>query len=50
MKFIIHNRKHNDELVIEAETLNEIKEIAKHETGVRGWDEKDMWSEEVEGD
>ena len=50
MKFIIHNRKYNDELVIEAENIEEIKEIAKHETNKRGWQEEDMWSEEIEVD
>jgi len=47
MKFKIHNSKYNDYIVVEGETIEEIKEIAKHETGVRGWEDKDCWSEEV---
>jgi len=47
MKFRIHNRKYEDYIVIEGETIEEIKEIAKHETGVRGWEDKDMWSYQI---
>lgn len=45
MKFIIHCNE--DSLVIEAETLEEIKEIAFAETDRRGWKQEDCWSERV---
>lgn len=45
MKFIIHCNE--DELVIEGDTLDEIKKIAYAETAHRGWKESDCWSERI---
>ena len=46
MKFRIHNGgEYEDSLVIEGETIEEIRVIAEKETNKRGW--KDCWSEEI---
>jgi len=47
MKFIIHNGddEHEDTLIIEANTIEEIQAIAEAEAKRRGW--KDPWSEEI---
>ena len=48
MKFEIHNERYNDYLIVEGETIEELREIVKAETSRRGWENKDCWSEEVE--
>ena len=49
MIFKIHyNGKYEDSLIVEGETIEELREIVKAETSRRGWDDKDCWSEEVE--
>lgn len=45
MRFKIHY--HDDELLIEGETIEEIRDIAHQETSRRGWNENDCWSEKV---
>lgn len=45
MKFRIHDGNSDDSLVIEGETIAEIRERANIETEKRGW--KDCWSEEL---
>ena len=47
MKFIIHNGdgEYEDSLVIEGDSIEEIRAIAERETEKRGW--KDCWSEET---
>lgn len=45
MKFIIHCNE--DSLVIEADTLEQIRDIAFQETTRRGWKEDDCWSERI---
>lgn len=48
MKFIIHyDGKYQDELVLEADTIEEIRENANCETSRRGWDDDDCWSERI---
>lgn len=48
MKFIIHyNGKYEDSLIVEADTLEEVRKIAFEEEAKRGWDRKDCWSEEI---
>ena len=45
MKFKVH---HNEEIItIEAETVEDIRRIAKKELFARLWNEDDCWSEEV---
>ncbi len=45
MKFIIHNGTYEDELVVEGETLEDVRREAHRETEKRGWE--DCWSEEI---
>lgn len=48
MKFIIHyNGVYEDEIIIEGDTIEEIKETAFTECDKRGWDSKDCWSERI---
>jgi len=48
MRFRInYNGKYQDELIIEAETIEEIKKIAYEECKKRSWDTKDCWSERL---
>jgi hypothetical protein len=48
MKFIIHyNGKYEDQVFIEGETIEELREIAKRETTIRCWEEANCWSEKV---
>jgi hypothetical protein len=46
MKFIIHNGD-EDSIVIEAETIEELREIASRESNKRGWKESNCWSEQI---
>lgn len=49
MKYkICYNGKYEDELEIEGETLEEIRNIAFIETERRGWDSKDCYSYKIE--
>ena len=48
MKFRIHNRKVDDFIDIEGETVEEIREIAFYEEERRGWLRVDMWSEQLD--
>lgn len=48
MKFLIHGTApdgYRDSLVIEGETLEEARQLARQETGKRAW--RDCWSEEL---
>ncbi len=45
MKFRIHNGDYEDSIIIEGETIEEIREKAHKETSKRNW--KDCWSEEL---
>ena len=46
MKATIHyNGTYEDEFIIEANTLEEIREIAYVEINKRNWKEEDCWSE-----
>ena len=48
MKYKIHyNGKYEDQIIVEADTIEEIKELAFSESDSRGWDKKDCWSEKV---
>lgn len=47
MKFIIHNTKYNDSILIEGVNIEDVKEKTLYETDLRCWDRKDCWSEEV---
>lgn len=48
MEFKInYNGRYEDSLIIEADTIEEIREIAISECKKRGWDEKDCWSERL---
>jgi hypothetical protein len=46
MKFKIHNG-FEDWLIIEGDTVEEVREKAYVETNYRGWKEEDLWSEEI---
>lgn len=51
MKFIIHyNGRYEDSLVVEADTLEEVRFIALRESDSRGWEREKCWSEEVENE
>lgn len=46
MKFIIHNRKYNDEILFEIDELTEKEmQIILSEVHLRGWEDKDCWIE-----
>ena len=46
MKAIIHyNGKYEDMLVVEADTIEELREVALNETDSRGWERSECWSE-----
>ena len=45
MTFRIHNGDYEDSIIISADTIEKLREIAKKETEKRGW--HDCWSEEV---
>ena len=47
MKFRIHNRKYEDSLVVEGDTIEEVRKKAFYEEERRGWKREDCWSEEV---
>lgn len=48
MKFkIYYNGRYEDEIVVEGDTIEEIKEIAFSECEKRGWDANDCWSERL---
>jgi len=48
MKFKIHyDGECSDELIIEGETIEEIKENAYDECARRGWKPEDCWSERL---
>lgn len=48
MKFRIYYND-EDELIIEGETIEEIREIAFAECERRGWERNKCWSEKIEG-
>ena len=49
MKFEIwYNGKYEDNIIIEGDTIEEIREQAFVETEKRGWDKKDCHSERIE--
>lgn len=50
MKFKIHynGRDYQDELVIEEDTIEEIREKAFQECDKRGWDRRRCWSENID--
>jgi len=49
MKFKIHyDGAYEDELIVEGETIEEIKENAFAETDRRGWKREDCWSERID--
>ena len=46
MRVTIHyNGDYEDKMILEADTLEELKEIALHETDLRGWERNRCWSE-----
>ena len=46
MKAIIHyDGDYIDAITVQADTLEELKEIALRETDFRGWERKHCWSE-----
>ena len=48
MKFKInYNGKYEDSIIIEADTIEEIKNITHEETKKRNWDENHCWSERL---
>lgn len=48
MKFKIHyNGVYTDELIVEGDTIKEIREQALSECDKRGWGYSDCWSEEI---
>lgn len=49
MKFKIHyDGAYSDELVIEGDTIEEIKEQAYAESNKRGWETRNCWSEKLD--
>ena len=48
MKYKIHyNGAYQDEIIVDGETIEEIREKAFSEGDRRGWDRQDCWSEEI---
>ena len=47
MKYIIHYG-FEDELIIEGDTIEEVREIAFREEDRRGWDRSKCWSERID--
>jgi len=47
MKYKIFNRRYDDFIILEGETIEEIKEKVANESNSRGWEDEDCWSEEV---
>ena len=47
MKFKICNGLYDDFIIVKGDSIEEILKKAKKETGKRGWQDKDCWSEEV---
>lgn len=48
MKYRInYDGKYEDSLIIEEDTIEEIRETTLHEVKIRGWDEEDCWSERL---
>ena len=48
MKFRIHyNGEYEDSIVIEGNTIEEIREKAFAEGDKRGWNREDCWSEQI---
>ena len=45
LRFKIHDGVTDDSIVLEAETIEELRAAAKYETERRGW--KNCWSEEM---
>lgn len=48
MRYKICNIKYDDFIIVEGETIEEIREIAMNENNKRGWQDKDCWSEKIE--
>jgi len=47
MKFKITNTKYEDSIVLEGETIEEIREEAANQTAIRGWKGEDCFSEKL---
>lgn len=47
MKFKICNGKYDDFIILEGETIEEIRKKVAEESNSRGWNDSDCWSEEV---
>ena len=48
MKYKIHyNGAYEDEIIIEGDTIEELREKAFLECDKRGWNREDCWSEEI---
>ena len=47
MKFKTTNRKYEDSLVVEGETVDECKDKTEAELSKRGWSASDCWSQKV---
>ena len=51
MKFRIHyNGEYEDSIVIEGNTIKELREKAFAEEEKRGWNRGDCWSEQIESE
>lgn len=49
MKFRInYNGSYTDSLIVEGDSIEELRAIVKQETSSRGWDDSDCWSEKLE--
>ena len=49
MKFKIHyDGEYKDSLIVEGETISEVREKAFTEGYKRGWDKSKCWSEQIE--
>ena len=50
MQYRIHyDGRYQDSLVIQADTIEEIREKAHAQCAHRGWNEDDCWSERLDG-
>jgi hypothetical protein len=48
MKFKIHyNGRYEDEIIIEGDDIDEIREKASNACAMRKWEQDDCWSEEI---
>ena len=48
MKFIIHHEPSDDSIILEGDTIEDIRNQVEKENTKRGWNDADCWSESCE--